>query len=254
MEAKMIANQAKRKMLAGQPALGAVAVLGTPLAPECYSLAGYDFVIVDNQHGEWTMETSAAAFRAIAHGSATPMARAAKNDFFQIGGLLDRGALGIVVPMVNSAAEAAAAAFATRYVPRGGRSVGPFGAEYLKAKDYVREADEEIFLAVQIETPQAVDQAEAIMATPGVDGCWIGPMDLALCLGVAPGSPNHEAAIMRVLDACRKTGKIPGIYGGADPAHWLERGFLFVTVTMDTSALQASAQATLTDLSRFRRG
>ena len=148
--------------------------------------AGFDFVLVDNQHGDWDDATTLAAFRAISLGNATPVARVRQNDFYAIGRLLDRGALGIVVPMVNSADEARAAAFAMRYPPYGGRSyAGSLAVHY--GPDYDTWADREVFLAVQIETAQAAEHAEEIMAVEGVDGCWIGPMDLARSLGVGVG-------------------------------------------------------------------
>jgi len=190
------------------------------------------------------------AFRSICFGTATPVARVQQNDFYAIGNLLDRGALGIVVPMVNSGSDAEAAAFAARYPPRGGRSIGPFGVGFHGARsDYRGQIDDELFLAVQIETRDAVEHAEEILAVEGVDGCWIGPADLAASLGVEPGTKEHETAIMHVLDACRKTNKIPGIAaagaaaGGAQK--WLERGFLYVVVAGDRHLLAGVAQETL---------
>ena len=99
-------NTAKQTMLEGRPAIGALAGLGSPLAAEYLSRAGFDFVLVDVQHGSWDLTPAKDAFRAISLGAAIPMARAAQNDFYAIGSLLDRGALGIVVPMLNSADEA----------------------------------------------------------------------------------------------------------------------------------------------------
>src|SRR5690606_28460365 len=99
--------------------------------------------------------------------------------------------------------------------------------------DYMREANKEVMLAVQIETIQAVERAEEIMAVEGVDACWIGPGDLAASmgadLGTAEGKRQHEQAILAVGEACRKTGKIPGICAVGDAQRWLEQGFLFVT-------------------------
>ena len=241
-------NTAKERMLAGWPALGAAAGLGSPLAAELFSLVGFDFVLVDLQHGLWDETHSTAAFHQVCLGPATPMARVRQNDFYAIGQLLDRGALGIVVPMVNSAREAAQAARAMRYPPRGGRSMGPLGASF-HGPDYLQQANEEVFLAVQIESAQAVEQAEAILAVDGVDGCWIGPADLAASMGVDPSTPEgsraREGAILQVLEACRRTGKIPGIAAGSDGRHWIELGFLFVTVASDAGYILSGAPETL---------
>ena len=122
-------NAALSRMRNGQPAIGAAVGLGAPLAAEAMSLAGFDFVLIDHQHGNWDNDSTLHAIHSICLGSATPMARVRKNDYCAIGQLLDRGALGIVVPMVNSVEDAEKAVFATRYPPRGGRSWGPFGVD-----------------------------------------------------------------------------------------------------------------------------
>jgi len=244
----MRVNTAKQRMLAGKPALGAAVGLGSPLAAEMFSFEGFDFVMVDCQHGMWDENTAAEAFHHICLGPATPMARVRQNDFAAIGQLLDRGALGIVVPLVNSAKDAQAAAYAMRYPPRGGRSKGPF-ATRMHGADYMECANEEVFLAVQIESIQAVEHAEEIMAVEGVDGCWIGPSDLAASMGVDPNTPEglkaRDDAISRVLEACRKTRKISGFAAGLDGRHWIELGCLFVTVASDGAYISANAPQTM---------
>jgi 4-hydroxy-2-oxoheptanedioate aldolase len=242
-------NAMKQKLLAGQPALGIVLGMGSPTIAGIAARAGFDFVLVDNQHGDWDDATTLAAFRAIALGNATPVARVRQNDFYAIGRLLDRGALGIVVPMVNSAEEARDAAFAMRYPPFGGRSYAASLAVHY-GEDYDTWADREVFLAVQIETAQAAENAEEIMAVEGVDGCWIGPMDLARSLGVGVGAQPHQDAILRVVDACRRTGKIPGIYtpNAATARLRIEQGFRFVTAADDSGLIADGAQEVLRQL------
>ncbi|MBC7236872.1 MAG: 2-dehydro-3-deoxyglucarate aldolase [Chloroflexi bacterium] len=248
-------NTALAKMRAGKPALGASAGLGSPLAAEMLSLMGYDFVLVDNQHGVWDDDTTMQAFHMICLGEAVPMARVRGNDFTAIGRLLDRGAMGIVVPLVNSRADAETAAYAMRYPPRGGRSKGPLGASFL-GRDYLDRANEEVFLAVQIESITAVEHAEEILSVDGVDGCWIGPSDLAATMGLSLSTQKerdeHLAAIMRVLEACKKTGKIPGIAGGLNGRPWIERGFLFVTCAGDSAYIAREGPKTLEELAEFR--
>lgn len=252
----MKVNTAKARMLAGKPALGAAIVLGAPMAGELYSLQGWDFVLVDGQHGNWSLDTMTAAFRGISLGAAIPMARVRQNDFFAIGSTLDRGAMGIVVPMVNTRQQAQAAAYAARFPPHGGRSQGGFGTAFHGAPKYETWIDRELFLAVQIESAEAVDNAEEILAVEGVDGCWIGPADLANSMGVdvstTDGRQKHEDAVMRVLDACHKTGKIPGIAGGIAGERWLEKGFLYVTCAADSAAVSVTGRQTLEFLSKYR--
>jgi 4-hydroxy-2-oxoheptanedioate aldolase len=246
-------NTAKAQMLEGKPAIGAIAALGSPVAAEVLSRIGFDFVLLDCQHGNWEDETALLAFRLISLGPAVPMARVRQNDFYAIGRLLDRGALGIIVPLVNSVAEAQAAAKAVRYPPEGGRSWGPTLAAYHGA-DYGQWANDEIFLAVQIESVQAVEQAEEILAVEGVDGCWIGPTDLAKSMGIDLNTPAgrsaHEAAILQVLAACRKTHKLPGMFGDgpADTERWIEHGFQFMTTTSDVRLVLNGGQTILHQL------
>ena len=241
----MKVNTAKQKMLAGQPAVGTGARLGNPLACEWLALAGYDFVMVDNQHGAWDELTAMAAFRGIALGGSVPMVRVRQNNFADIGRMLDLGALGIVVPLVNSVEDAAAAAQAARYPPAGGRSIGPFGAGFY-GPDYRAEANDQVLLRVQIESAQAVENAEAILSVEGVDGCWIGPEDLAASMGVDPATPEghaaREAAIARVLDACRRAGKIPGFACGNDARERIQQGFLYIRAGADESFMLESAR------------
>ena len=249
----MTINTAKRRMLEGKPAIGAEAGLGSALSAEMLSRLGFDWVMVDNQHGGWDETSSMTAFKAIALGSATPMARVRQNNFSAIGQLLDRGALGIVVPMVNSVEEAREAARAVRYPPRGGRSGGAFGTAH-HGDDYMSWIDDEVFLAVQIETAPAVEHAEEIMAVEGVDGCWVGPGDLRFSMGVdidtPAGKKAHEEAIVSVVEACRKTGKIAGISAQSTEMaqHWFDKGMLFVTTGADSEWAEDGARNALSEL------
>ena len=251
----MTVNKAKRLMLEGNPAIGAEVGLGSPLAAEMLSPLEFDFVLVDNQHGAWADESTMLAFRSIALGSAVPMARVRRNDYGLIGRLLDMGAMGIVVPMMNSVEQAEAAVFATRYPPDGGRSIGPFGTGFL-GPGYDDWADEEIFLAIQIETAEGAKNAEEIMAVDGIDGCWIGPGDLSrfmrLDLRTPEGREAHAVAIRGVIDGCRKADKIPGIStGDAETAQrWIDEGCLFVTAGGDAEWMVRGARETLSRLGR----
>ena len=192
----MTINPAKQKMLQGEPVYGAEVNLGSYLSAELLSPLGFDFILVDNQHGAWDDTTSMGAFRSIALGSAMPMARVRRNEFGAIGRLLDRGAMGIVVPMVNSVEEAEAAAEAVRYLPIGGRSAGAFGTGFLGG-DYMEWANDEIFLAVQIESVRAAENAEAILSVEGIDACWIGPRRPHVLHGRRPVRPRRLAGARR---------------------------------------------------------
>lgn len=257
MSEKMRINTVKRRLLEGTPMFGAEAGMGSGLIAEAFAYAGFDFVQVDNQHGLWSHEGLLNAFRGICLGGALPMSRVQNNNYAEIGTIMDLGALGIVVPMVNSAEEAARAVRAALYPPYGDRSNGAIGvgihgtqAEYLKC------LKEEALIIVQIETREAVERAEEILSVDGVDGCMIGPNDLGISMGVPHWSREHEAAIEETLRICRKVGKIPGIAAwgteGNSPARRAEQGFLFIQSTSDRELIPKGAGEILAGVKAFR--
>ena len=246
MVARVKLNTMKRKMLAGEPVVGAELAIGCPLVGEMFSLAGFDFVQVDCQHGVWDDTTAMQALHHILIGPATPSVRVPDNDYAAIGRLLDRGALSIIVPMVNSPAEAQSAVEAVRYPPLGKRSGGgPTG--YLSyGSDYSACANDEVLLMVQIETAQAAEAAAEILSVEGVDGCMIGPGDLSRTMGIDLSKPadreRHAAVIREIRETCVRVGKLPGIAtGGQGAEQCLKDGFLFVLAVGDYSFLANGA-------------
>jgi 4-hydroxy-2-oxoheptanedioate aldolase len=241
-------NKSKEKMLAGEPSFGYALALGSTIVAETIGNSGIDHVLIDGQHGSYGIESVIATFQALASTPATPMVRVPTNNFTQIGRHLDEGALGIVVPMVDTPEQAKAAAEATRFPPHGIRSWG-YGRAFQYGRDYTDWIDEQVFLAVQIESITSVNNAEAILATPGVDGCWVGPADLALSMGIHPrdmhGNEEHQRALERIVEACKNTGKIAG-YSAGSPKQGLElakKGFQFLTVASDLGfILQGAAE------------
>ena len=246
-------NKAKQKMLGGKPAVGAEGSLGATLSAEIIAPLGFDFVLVDNQHGNWADQASMLAFRSIVIGGSVQMARVRKNDFGLIGRLLDNGSMGGVVPMVNNAEEAEQAVYATRYPPKGGRSSGAF-AVGIHGDDYDATANDEIFLAVQIETDEGAANAKEILSVDGIDGCWIGPGDLSRYMGLDLSTPEgrtaHTEAIRNVIADCKEVGKIPGIWTGTaqDANRWASEGCLFVTAGTDGAWVGKMARQTLDEL------
>lgn len=253
----MITNIALQKMKDGEVAYGYSLGAGSPENAEILSSCGIDFLMVDRQHGSWGDDSMIAALRAMRGGTATPMARVARNDYTLIGRLLDEGMMGIIVPMVHTPEEAQAVAAACRFPPTGERSWGWGRAAMFtddSGQDQTEWIDDQIFVAVQIESAQAVENVEAIMATPGIDGCWTGPSDLSFSLGFHPREMDdraeHARALEAVVDACRNTGKIPGIAGrGLDDARRrAQQGFQFITAGGDVGFLRAGAAAGLETL------
>jgi 4-hydroxy-2-oxoheptanedioate aldolase len=246
----MKTNLAKQKMSRGEPTLGYSAKLGSPVAAEFLSNCSVDFVMIDGQHGSWGADSLIQGLQAVCAGPAMPFARVAYNSFTLIGQMLDAGALGIIIPMVDTVEQAQAVAKACRYPPVAERSFG-FGRALAYGDDYTDQINEQLFVAVQIESALAVENAEAIMAVPGIDGCMVGPQDLALSLGFHPREmlrrDEHTRALECVVQACRNTGKIPGIDVGApDTAvQRIQQGFLFVPMGSDVRFLNGAAAAGL---------
>lgn len=241
-------NTAKQKMLEGKPAFGFSLGLGSPIVAEILAHTEIDFIQLDRQHGSWSDGSTTAALQAMHGGPAVSIARVARNDYTLIGRLLDEGFLGIVVPMVHTAEDAKAAADACRLPPVGNRSWG-WGRARMHGPDYPQWINEQLFVAVQIESIQAVENAEAIMATPGIDGCWLGPSDMALSMGISPlemfESDEHAQAIEKVLQACKNTGKIPG-KACSSPERAKRRaaqGFQYLTAGNDAGMILGGAAA-----------
>jgi 4-hydroxy-2-oxoheptanedioate aldolase len=234
-------------------ALGAWMFLREPLLSETASKAGYDYVCVDLQHGMSGFEHLDAHLQAVCLGGATPVVRVPWNEPWMIGRALDAGALGVIVPMVNSPEEATRAVAACRYAPAGERSVGPIGAMTRHA-GYFRSANTDVACIVMIETAEAVERIDEILAVPGIDAVYVGPADLSLTLGLPPASdqqdPRFHEALTAVVAACDRHGVIPGIHATSALAQARrDVGFRMITVAFDHAPVAASLAA---DLERAR--
>ncbi|MEI8238182.1 MAG: aldolase/citrate lyase family protein [Actinomycetota bacterium] len=233
----------------GGVALGAWIMLREPLLAEAAARAGYDFVCVDLQHGACDFEHLASMVQAIELGGSTPLARVPWNEPWMIGRALDNGTAGVIVPMVNTAEEAAAAVAACRYAPDGSRSVGSVAASG-RHPNYVAEANQHVLCIVMIETMQAVANIDEILSVPGIDAVYIGPADLSLTLGLRGTSdqtdPRFYDALQIVVHACHHHGVVPGIHGNAAvAARRVAAGFQLMSVTSDHGPAQAAFVADL---------
>lgn len=252
-------NETTRKLRAGEPALGIMVSTVSTLAAEAVANAGFDWVMVDMQHGEPDLADLGRILQAISTTGSTPFARVASNDFMAIGRALDLGAYGIVVPLVNTPAQARAAVQAAKYPPLGGRSMGPFRASIYGGDNYFAEANDTHALFVMIESVEAVKNIREIVATEGVEGCYIGPNDLSITHGAAPGgdqgtplADHVEEAIATVLAACQAAGKPAGIHvGNAGAANRrLKQGFRFVSISNDLTLMRAAVASELRAVER----
>ena len=235
------------KWEAGQPTLGLWSTLGSPLATEILSRAGFDYVCIDNQHGTNDYASTLAQLQAVDCGGTPAIVRVPWNEQGIIGKMLDAGADGIIIPMVNSAYEAEAAVRSCRYAPQGSRSVGPVRAA-VRIPDYLAIANAHVACIPMIETAEAINNIDDILAVPGIDAAYVGPADLAVSLGFAPGSAENEPAFINALDAvvtaCGRHGVVPGIHSTtAMTAQRLKIGFRMITVTSDAVAIRSGLPA-----------
>jgi 4-hydroxy-2-oxoheptanedioate aldolase len=241
-------NTTLQKLRKGEPTFGYALGLGSPLVAEIMTGTGVDFVFIDNQHGSFGPESTIACLMAISTGPATPVARVARNDYTMVGRLLDEGCMGIVFPMVHTAADAKEAADSCRLPPVGTRSWG-WGRAARYGNDYPDWINDQVACIVQIESIQAVENAEAIMATPGVDGCWLGPGDMALSMGIDPrqaaNDERHIRATEKVLQACKNTGKAAGFACNSteEARQRADAGWQFLTAGSDIGFILSGAAA-----------
>jgi len=246
----------RAKWEAGEPAFGLWAGIPSPLTAELAAAAGYDYVCVDLQHGGSTEATMVSMFQAAQAGGAVPLARLAWNEPWLIMRALDLGAAGVILPLIDNAAEAARAVQACRYPPHGKRSYGPVRAELVVGSATPEALGEDVLCFAMIETRDGLENLDEIAATPGLDGLYIGPSDLALALGLPPrpvvgdiGADRQVLAdaIERVLEVCTANGLSPGMHCAAGEAAltYADRGFRLITVGVDTSWYKAAIRREL---------
>jgi 4-hydroxy-2-oxoheptanedioate aldolase len=237
-------NHVRQRLQQGEPSIGTWMALPSPEAAEYISKLGFDWLVVDTEHNPVDIRTLAQMFAAMSESGIAPMVRIPWNSPQNFKRVLDAGAWGIVVPMVNSREEAELAVAATRYPPTGERSVGggrhamSFGTS---AAEYYRNANDQVLLVVQIEHIDGVNNAEEILSVPGVDACFIGPNDLAASMGLGLGvpleadQPELVEAILHVRDTARKHGVAPGVHtSGAEGVNFrIDQGFQFCAMASE---------------------
>jgi 4-hydroxy-2-oxoheptanedioate aldolase len=244
------------KVEAGEPVFGLWAGIPSSITAELAGLAGYDYVCVDLQHGLNSEATLVSMFQAAQAGGAVPLARLAWNEPWLIMRALDLGAAGVILPLIDNAAEAARAVEACRYPPVGKRSYGPVRAELLVGSASPDELGSDALCIAMIETRDGLDNLDEIAATPGLDGLYIGPSDLSIALGLPPRAvavdPGEDRqaladAIDRVRDVCAANGLIPGMHcaAGQAAAKYADEGFRLITVGVDTSWYKAAIRREL---------
>ncbi len=246
----MRANKVKAQLRSGQPSLGTFMSLGSPLGAEQLAGAGFDWLVIDQEHAAIDATLTQYLLQAISTSETVPLVRVPWNGGDWIKRALDAGAYGVIIPMVTTRAEAEAAVDACRYPPVGSRSIGGTRPRLYGGSDYVQHANDEILVVVQIEHVRAVENAAEILSVPGIDAYFVGPSDLCASLGLPnapdPDYPEFWQALEHVQEAARAAGVPSGIHASAKrAAEMIERGYRFVAVGFDTQFLVAAAAAAL---------
>lgn len=250
----MKANHVKRRLRAGEPSIGTWLSLPSPETAEYIAEMGFDWLTVDAEHNAIDITTISRMFGAIAARGVAPLVRIPWNTGENIKRVLDSGAWGIVVPMVNSRAEAEAAVEAALFPPRGNRSLGGNMRTVrwqASSDDYHRHADDEVLIVLQIEHIKGVEVADEILSVPGVDACFIGPNDLAASMGISLGIPLESTneplveAVAEIKAACIRNGVAPGIHtsGAAGVNQRIAEGFQFLAMASELKYLLSGLQA-----------
>ena len=240
-------NAALKTWREGGQTVGCWLSMANAYSAEAMARMGFDWVCVDLQHGLVDYHDLTYMLPAISNSDTTPLVRVPWNEPYEILKALDAGAYGVIVPMVNDRAEAERAVDACRYPPKGHRSFGPIRAAMYGGKGYAAEANDQIACIAMIETEAGINNLDEILSTPGLDGVYIGPSDLALALGMAPrgdnDDPKHAAVVQRILDACGKHGVAAGIHTSSleYTQRYLKAGFNFVTLGTDSGFMMSAA-------------
>ncbi len=210
----------------------------------------FDYINLDLQHGLIDYTEAVPVMQALAGTEAVVTCRVPWNEPGIIGKVLDAGAMGVIIPMVNTRAEAEAAVRACRYAPAGARSFGPIRAARVFGAGYAAKANDAVACIPMIETAEAIGNLDAILDVEGIDAVYIGPADLSITLGLPPGSDQEAASFNEALDAvlagCKARGIAAGIHSVPEVApKRLAQGFQMVTVTSDSAAMVSGAVAAL---------
>ena len=250
-------NPVKSALAAGKPVVGTWLSLGSVFAARIMARVGFPWLTIDTEHSPISWHEAGLLFGAIADAGCVPLARVPRGDHDHIKRVLDAGAHGIVVPMVNTVEEARTAIAAAKYPPVGNRSVGGtlhalnFDAT---AGDYYQHANDEILVVLQTESPQGVDNAAEIYALPGVDAIFVGPNDLMFQMrdadGVDPTPEELEAMLQRVLSIGKQTGTPVGLHVQTTEVvrARIEQGWQFIALGSELKMMVSQAQQFVGDL------
>ncbi|MDB4847793.1 aldolase/citrate lyase family protein [Candidatus Pseudothioglobus singularis] len=251
----------KNKLINNELTLGSWLTLGSLSVTEIMAKASFDWLVVDLEHSTISIDVAGEMIRIIDLCGVNPLVRLTSNDVNQIKRVMDAGANGIVVPMINSAEEARKAVKATRYSPDGTRGVGLARAQGygVNFNEYLEWQVNEPVVIVQIEHIEAVDKLEEILTEPGVDGFIIGPYDLSCSMGI-PGKFENDRFIEVmdfILDSGKKLNCSAGLHIVEPDVKKLEKsifdGFTFIAYSVDSRMLDVAAREGISKFNKLKK-
>lgn len=251
-------NRLKRRLLAGESVLGTFLAMPSPVVVEVAAAAGFDFVVVDTEHGPLTIETAEAMVRAAGAAGISAVVRVRENDPPQTMRILDIGAAGVQIPQVMTGEDAETAARSAKYAPLGNRGLHPatravrFGKE--ATPGFTDRMNEESMVVIHIEGIEGVRNIDAILSVPNIDVIFLGPYDLSCSLGI-PGQvddPRVKEAIRTVVQKASAAGKIVGYYyrDAAEAKEAQAQGVRYITVGIDQNILLGAFTGIVEDVKR----
>lgn len=245
-------NSFKKDLRRTNPMLGVWAMSGSPVAAEALGFAGYDFVVVDMEHGPNDAPRALESLRALAGTPAAPVVRLPWNDTVTVKQLLDFGALTLMFPYIQNAQEARLAVAATRYPPDGVRGYAGMSRATQYGSISAVQASQEICVVLQLETREAIGNLAGIAAVPGVDCLFVGPGDLSADMGHI-GRPDHadvQAVLASAAAECARLGVPSGILAAnaVQAATYLDYGYSWVATGSDLGLMMANARSELKTL------
>lgn len=241
-------NKLKQMVANGQPIANGWLAIPSSYSAEVMGHQGFDSVTVDLQHGMIGFDAAVSMLQALSSTPAVPFVRVSKSDYALVMQLLDPGAYGVICPMISTVKDARDFASFCRYPPMGQRSFGPARGLLYGGADYFAHANNEILALAMLETREAVANADAILATEGLDGIYIGPNDLCLSYGKAPSPETKDPEVAQIIrDLAAKAGaakRIAGIFcsSGEAAAGRIQDGFHMVTPGNDVGLLSKSSK------------
>ena len=247
----MKTNFVRQKLKRGEPSIGTWLTLPDIFTAQLMSRMGFDWLTVEMEHTPTTIEVAGANFALIANAGVVPLVRIPINNIENIKRVLDIGAWGIVVPMVNSRAEAEAVVEAARYRPIGRRTIGGslHAANYdTDAATYYAKANDEILVIIMAEHVDAIERAEDILSVPGIDAVFVGPNDLHASMGQPPtfdsGNKQYCDAVEHILKTAQTNKIAAGIHvaDAAQAQRRIKEGFQFIALASDAGFMMAKAK------------